>query len=84
MWLKFLHWWHGCAKFNRIYPSWRKTGPEDWAFDEPTYPTCKICGHLCWWMWGYKKLPPDINAQKAQGTKITEQDRYYAKTDGWL
>ncbi len=73
--MNLLHWWLGCHKFNLRHPHWRKVGGD--------YPRCGICGRTAVYMWGYKHFKPDEVAQRVQGAKISDADKYWSQRDGY-
>lgn len=85
-WRRFLHRFHGCAKYNRTRPTWIRTEP--YPDDEPhhtgPYPCCGMCNGPAWWMWGYRKQPPDLVAIRRQGSPPGKNDAHYCIRDGYL
>lgn len=72
-----LHWYRGCAKFNRRWPHWVRDDGH-----RARHAKCAICGGNAWWQWGHKNFLPDVVAQDIQGVAPDENNRYWAEHDG--
>lgn len=71
---KFLHWWYGCEKFNRIYSFWN-------MYPGIRYPECTICGEQCWWTFGIADKAPDYRAIEIIGRRPNREEMYKSVMD---